>query len=229
MDMPEEKKISPYDDLLNAPDVATFLDRWNDHSESLKVEQRKNPRYLKRPDCFDDVCCEWLYSDAWTLSESAHLILGYVPDRPELGLQADEEIKALKKHLQRAVGASFEAVQPGNFFKAAKYRNRDVLQWAMAKGFKLSKPLENSVKPVSTPVKAVRKDVRKRVKVQEEARLYYEMKMVDNGKCPSRGQVARYLVNKLDYLMPDEEGKVLGWLKDVDPEREIKQAKYGKK
>jgi len=216
-------------------DFGAAWDKLQKHLEVQAEINQQNPRYQFHPDGFDRVCQKALLSDSWTLDEAAHLIAGYVPDRPHMppGDKGSYRISEVKKLLKASDNVAFRAVQ-NPLFGRKRFPAKKILEWAHDKGFPLAEPLllyiVPAVKTVKPKPKRKRADTELREKAQAVALRYFEKVKARTGKRATRHQVAMYVCKEVEGLSwgLDEE-RVKRWVKDVDPDREELRKKYGNK
>lgn len=225
---------NPFPDITNISDA---LDAINKHNDKQREKNKKNPRYRHLSSVFEAVCKEHLKSDTWTLSEAAHILSGYVPDRPNLADQGNMQIMQLEKHLRDSVNVSLFPAQTG-FWKTDRFPYLQILQWAENKRVPFPKPLLNAVNSVKRPEKSVKPDnnINKPVKPRKDQVIIQQARRIaieywathGQNKRISRKQVARHVCKELELSM-DNIDKVAKWITEVDPQREEYQELYGKK
>lgn len=233
----DSKKIKisvggPYEDgpMKEFDDLFSELKK---NSEQQALINAKNPRYKRFPEGFDAVCRDFLINDSWTLSEAAHLIAGYVPGRGVMpkGDSGKAEIDKVEYHLKRAINVVLRPVH-SPMFGLKRFATKDLLNWGHSKDFTLAPVLLECIKPSLKTVKpkAERADTRDRKEAQEEALRYYKKIKHKDGRYPVRSKVVTHLCKNMDFLTVGiDETRVTRWVKDIDPERELKQQRYGVK
>lgn len=186
--------------------------------EASRVEALGNPVNQRLPDSFESVCRRYMRKSSWSASEAAHLMLGYLPDRPWLGSDADFEIKELEQDIFDSEGVSFWPVKTGFTRAGKRFSQKDLVKWGASVGLCLPYPLSEAVTEKKKPRVDPRSENKK--KAAEYAAEVWADEIYRGKEPKSLTAMVGLIRRKTTFGDNVADDTIKGWIRDHHPNRE---------